>query len=196
MPRLGEGWYDTELSSTVKPRNLFERHGSSVPARPSHRSALRPQHQSGQHLAERPQGALPPAQRRVRRVPRRRRRARSLARPASERLRRRHRRRPRSDSGPVPQLPAHRPALPARARAFRPRHRRGRDVSRGRRRARGRARALRQRPHPARQRLRDDRRGRLAPRLHGQRAVLQHRGLQHLGLHARFRRRSARALCG
>ena len=60
----------------------------------------------------------------------------------------------------------------------------------GRRGRRRRARALRQRPHPARQRLRHDRRGRLAPRLHRQRALLQHHRLQHLGLHQRCRRRA------
>ena len=60
----------------------------------------------------------------------------------------------------------------------------------GRRARRRRARALRQRPNPARQRLRHDRRGRLAARLHRQRAVLQHHRLQHLGLHERRRRRA------
>ena len=103
----------------------------------------------------------------------------------------------------VPQLPADRPALPSRARALRLRDHRGRDVSRGahadrrgqQRRRRRASRARRARPHPARQPLRHDRRRRLAPRLHRQRAVLQHRRLLGVGLRRRRRGRAQRASC-
>ena len=104
----------------------------------------------------------------------------------------------------VPQLPADRAALPPRARALRLRDHRGRDVPRrahsqmrrGQQRRRGRPpRARRARPHPARQPLRHDRRGRLAPRFHRQRALLQHRRLLGVGLRRRRRRRARSGSC-
>ena len=191
MPRLSEGCYDTGLSRRAKPRQLFERHAIRVASRSYHRSALGTQRQPGQHLAQCAQSPVPIEECRLRGLPRRRRSAGSAARPASERLRPRHECGSRSDSRPVPQLPADRSPLSSRAHSVRPRHRRGGDVPRfGRRGRRRRARALRQWPNPSRQRLRHDRRGRLAPRLHRQRALLQHHRLQHLGLHQRCRRRA------
>ncbi len=175
----------------------------------THRSALGASDFAFRDLAQRVEGDVPAQGRRLPGIPGRGKRARPAAGPAAQGLRRRDQRAARRSARHLPQLPAHRTALPPGPRLLRQRGDRGRDLPRRPRRRGGRARrgrvararrgrrpgARRARPHPARQRLRHGRGGRLAPRLHRQRAVLQHRGLLGLGLRRRRTQTSARGSC-
>ncbi len=91
-------------------------------------------HFAPQHLQRRAARALPAERGRLSGIPRRRRRARSVARRPSEGFRHRDQRDAGGGPQPVPQLPPDRTALSPRACRVRPRDRRGRDVPRHQRR--------------------------------------------------------------
>ena len=122
-------------------------------------------------------------------VHRRRRRARPAAGLDAEGLRHRDRRDARAGEAAVPARVHHRPPLPARARARRRRSARSVDVPRARRPARSRPTST---AACCRTTSTDAGRGRRAPRLHDQRAVLRSDLRGDLGLRRRRDRRAAR----
>ena len=136
------------------------------------------------------------------RVPRRRQRPRSAARPPAQGLRHRHVRASLPGQEALSQLLDHRPPVPARARQVRPEGHRGRHVPApgaagrgsgpGRRAGAGPGHARRRAPDPPRQHVRHAGRGRVPARLHDQRARLRHRDV----LDHRLRRRPRRSARG
>ena len=121
---------------------------------------------------------------------RRRRGARPAARHRAQGFRHRHRRDAGTGQAAVPPRVHHRPALPPGQRARRPGNDRGVDLPRT---ADRRRRLRRARPAAARQRVRLAGRGRAAPRLHLQRAVLRPGQRGSLGLRRRRARRAGAA---